>query len=63
MARTVEDILSRRTRALFLDARSAIEAAPGVADILAKELGRSDSWKVRDLENFQEIAKGYVYSD
>ena len=38
MARTVEDVLARRTRALFLDARAAIEAAPTVADLLAREL-------------------------
>ena len=38
MARTVEDVLARRTRALFLDARAAMEAAPAVARLLAKEL-------------------------
>ena len=42
MARTVEDILARRTRALFLDARAAMEAAPAVADLLARELNRSE---------------------
>lgn len=60
-ARTVEDVLARRTRALFLDARAAIEAAPGVADVLARELGRSDAWKARDLEAFYKVARGYVY--
>ncbi len=63
MARTVEDILARRTRALFLDARAAIEAAPIVADILARELRRGDGWKVNDLRSFQETAKGYLYRD
>lgn len=61
MARTVEDVLARRTRALFLDAQAAIEAAPAVADLLAKELGRSDMWRDRDLQKFVELAKGYVY--
>jgi len=61
MARTVEDVLARRTRALFLDARAAIEAAPRVAGLLAKELGRSEEWKARDLENFYAVARGYVY--
>jgi glycerol-3-phosphate dehydrogenase len=61
MARTVEDVLARRTRALFLDARAAIEAAPAVADLLARELGRSEAWKMNDLRNFQQIAKGYLY--
>jgi glycerol-3-phosphate dehydrogenase len=61
MARTVEDVLARRLRALFLDARAAIEAAPRVADVLARELGRSEAWKARDLESFYAVARGYVY--
>jgi glycerol-3-phosphate dehydrogenase len=61
MARTVEDVLARRTRALFLDARAAIEAAPAVADLLARELGRSAEWMARDLEAFRSVASGYVY--
>lgn len=60
MARTVEDILARRTRALFLDARAAIEAAPAVAGLVAKELGRSDAWRDRDLQQFIELANGYI---
>ena len=63
MARTVEDVLARRTRALFLDARAAIEAAPTVANLLARELGRSDDWKLNDLANFLETAKGYLYTE
>lgn len=61
MARTVEDVLARRMRALFLDARAAIEAAPRVADVLARELRRSEEWKVRDLKAFYAVANGYVY--
>jgi glycerol-3-phosphate dehydrogenase len=63
MARTVEDVLARRTRALFLDARAAMEAAPAVADLLATELNRSEAWKTMDLNNFLEVAKGYVYKE
>ncbi len=63
MARTVEDVLARRTRALFLDARAAIEAAPAVADLLGRELDRTEAWKVNDLESFVEIAKGYLYEE
>ena len=63
MARTVEDVLARRTRALFLDARAAIEAAPAVARVLAEELGRDDAWRERDLENFYRVAGGYVYEE
>ena len=61
MARTVEDVLARRTRALFLDARAAIEAAPAVADLLAKELGRTEAWRDKDLANFYAVAQGYIY--
>lgn len=60
MARTIEDVLARRTRALFLDARAAIEAAPAVARLLAAEFGRSDGWSERDLTSFVELAKGYL---
>ncbi len=63
MARSVEDVLARRTRALFLDARAAIEAAPVVAEILARELHRNDGWKANDLRSFQETAKGYLYQE
>jgi glycerol-3-phosphate dehydrogenase len=63
MARTVEDVLARRTRALFLDARAAIEAAPKVAEVLAHELGRSEAWRDQDLRNFQQVASGYIYED
>jgi glycerol-3-phosphate dehydrogenase len=61
MARTVEDVLARRTRALFLNSKAAIEAAPAVADVLAKELGRSAAWREKDLQNFLTVAQGYVY--
>jgi glycerol-3-phosphate dehydrogenase len=60
MARTVEDVLARRTRALFLDARAAIEAAPVVASLLARELNRSDDWRTKDLASFVELARGYL---
>jgi glycerol-3-phosphate dehydrogenase len=63
MARTVEDVLARRTRALFLDARAAIEAAPAVARILAGELNRSEAWMASDLADFIENAKGYLYQE
>jgi glycerol-3-phosphate dehydrogenase len=63
MARTVEDVLARRTRALFLDARAAIEAAPMVANLLAKELGRSDVWRDQDLQRFLDLANGYIYQE
>lgn len=63
MARTVEDILARRQRALFLDARAAIEMAPEVARLLAKELGRDEVWQKQQVEQFTELAKGYYLKD
>lgn len=61
MARTVEDVLARRTRSLFLDARAALEAAPAVAALLAGELGRTPEFQKKDLQAFEAVAKGYVY--
>jgi len=60
-ARTVEDVLARRTRALFLNAAAAIEAAPEVSRLLAKELGRDEPSRAADLERFLAVAQGYVY--
>ncbi|MCE9519927.1 MAG: glycerol-3-phosphate dehydrogenase/oxidase [Verrucomicrobia bacterium] len=61
MARTVEDVLARRTRALFLDAKAAMEAAPAVAEIMARELGRDEAWARKSVEEFMSVAAGYVY--
>ena len=62
MARTVEDVLARRTRALFLNARAAIEAAPTVAALLATELQKDTSWQEQQIAAFTALAAGYVYS-
>ncbi|MDP6987259.1 MAG: glycerol-3-phosphate dehydrogenase/oxidase [Phycisphaerales bacterium] len=59
-ARTVEDVLARRTRALLLDARAASESAKEVADLLAKELGRDAEWVDSEVEEFVGLAGGYV---
>jgi glycerol-3-phosphate dehydrogenase len=60
MARTVEDVLSRRTRALLLDARAALEAAPEVARILAEELGRDQQWIDAQVRAFNSVGQHYV---
>ena len=60
MARTVEDVLARRTRALFLNARAAITMAPRVAELVACELGYGDDWKQGQVETFRRIASNYV---
>jgi glycerol-3-phosphate dehydrogenase len=60
MARSVEDVLARRTRALFLNARAALAMAPRVADLLARELGRDGAWQAGQVRAFEELARGYV---
>jgi glycerol-3-phosphate dehydrogenase len=60
MARTVEDVLARRVRLLFLDARAALEASPLVAKIIAEELNKDEEW-IKDQENkFQNLAENYI---
>jgi len=59
MARTVDDVLARRTRALYLNARAAWEMAPLVAQRMAEELGRNQAWQQDQLQAFRQIAAGY----
>lgn len=59
MAQTVEDVLARRTRILFLNAKVAIEIAPKIAEILAKEFGKDKDWEIEEVKKFKEIAKNY----
>ena len=62
MARSVEDVLARRTRALFLNARAAhADGASRWQRLLAAELGRDDErgWRRRSKE-FRELAKQYM---
>lgn len=56
-ARTVEDVLARRSRLLFLDAREAIRLAEPVADILQQETGVDPQ-----LGAFRTLAAGYLLS-
>jgi glycerol-3-phosphate dehydrogenase len=60
MARTVEDVLARRTRALFLNARAALEMAPAVAALMAAELGRDGDWIAEQVRAFHDIARNYI---
>ncbi|MFA6546295.1 MAG: FAD-dependent oxidoreductase [Limisphaerales bacterium] len=60
MARTVEDVLARRSRSLLLDARAAMESAPAVAALLARELGRGPDWEAGQVAAFRELARGYL---
>ena len=60
MARTVEDVLSRRTRSLLLDARASIAAAPTVAALIAEALGRDSAWAQGQVDAYQSLATGYL---
>ncbi len=59
MARTLEDVLSRRTRALLLNAEAAVRSAPGVARLMAAELGRDGAWVAGEVRAFGELAKSF----
>lgn len=60
MARTVEDVLARRLRILFLDAAAALQAAPRVAQLMAAELGKDEAWINEQLLLFTKLANQYL---
>ncbi|MDG2221039.1 MAG: glycerol-3-phosphate dehydrogenase/oxidase [Rubripirellula sp.] len=60
MARTLDDVLSRRTRSLLLDSRAAVAIAPQVSAIMAAELNRDSVWQRKQLEQFNAIAQHYL---
>jgi glycerol-3-phosphate dehydrogenase len=60
MARTVDDVLARRTRALFLNAPAAIAMANDAARLLAAELGRDEQWQRNQVAEFTKIAQNYL---
>jgi len=62
MARTVEDVLARRTRALFLNARASIEMAKDTAALMAAELGRDEAWQAEQVARYRALAAGYLPS-
>jgi glycerol-3-phosphate dehydrogenase len=62
MARSVEDVLARRTRALFLDVKESLRIAPETAQLMADELNRDSKWVDDQLDRYNELAKGYFAS-
>ena len=60
MARTVEDVLARRTRSLFLNSPAALRVAPKVAELLAQELDEDDTWIADQLEKLNLVAAAYL---
>jgi len=60
MAIHLEDVLARRTRALFLNARASIEIAEKVARMMAKELGHGEDWILQETKAFKKLAENYL---
>lgn len=62
-ARTVEDVLARRTRALLLDARASCQAAPRVAQLMALEFGHDTAWQRDQVRQYNDLACGYLLTE
>jgi glycerol-3-phosphate dehydrogenase len=60
MPLSIEDILARRTRSLFLNARASSDIAPEVADLMANEFGYDQKWKEEQLESYRSLVKNYI---
>jgi glycerol-3-phosphate dehydrogenase len=60
MAMTVEDVLSRRTRALLLNAKAAVAAASTVAHVMASQMQKNETWIAKQIEDFNQIANSYI---
>ena len=60
MAHTVEDVLARRVRMLFVDAREAQKVAPRVAQIMAQELGKDQAWIDAQVAAFKSVSDNYI---
>lgn len=60
MAVRIEDVLARRTRALFLNAKAALDASEEVARLMAEELGQDEVWQRREVAQFKTLAEGYL---
>lgn len=63
MARTVDDVLARRSRSLLFNARAASESAARVAEILAEELGKDETWIHQQSAEFEELCKNYLVEE
>ncbi|HLP73268.1 MAG TPA: glycerol-3-phosphate dehydrogenase/oxidase [Bacteroidales bacterium] len=56
----LEDILARRTRALFLNARASIQMASETAAIMAAELGNDTEWQQKQIMEYTQLALNYT---
>ncbi len=60
MARTVDDVLARRSRALFLDVRGSVGIARAVARAMASELGHNQEWVEKEVAAFTARATRWI---
>jgi glycerol-3-phosphate dehydrogenase len=60
MAQTVEDVLARRVRLLFVDAHEAQKAARRVAEVMAEEMGKDNAWIESQVEAFVKVSNNYI---
>ena len=56
----IEDVLARRTRSLFLNAKASASIASEVAKIMANELGYDEEWQKKEINSYNEIVKNYL---
>ena len=63
MARTVDDVLSRRTRALLLDARESVRISVTVATIMADLLNKDQQWINEQVQLFKALAGNYILKE
>ena len=60
MAVTLEDLLARRHRGLFLNAKETVRIAPSVAELMAEFLGKNKQWVSEQIHVFEEVASAYL---
>jgi glycerol-3-phosphate dehydrogenase len=60
MAVHLEDVMARRIRCLFLDARETLKIAPKIAEIMADALKKDQDWVLKELKSFNIITKNYI---
>ena len=60
MAVSLEDVLARRTRCVFLDSRESMRIAPIVAKKMAEVLEEDQNWIDMELKKFNKLIKNYM---
>jgi glycerol-3-phosphate dehydrogenase len=56
----LDDLLARRSRALFLNAKASSDIAPEAAWIMAAEMGYNNKWQEEQVESYRSLVKKYI---